>query len=70
MHPRTLSNLPFNGNTPNSSRPSTDNPEIANVFADNPSVNINVHSFPFDVPASIASSKYGMYNRFVFFLLS
>ena len=39
----------------------TDNPEIAIVFAESPSVKISVHSSDFFVPAQLASSNLGIF---------
>lgn len=57
---RTFSNLPLSGNTPYLSRPITPTPAIARDLAESPSVRINVHEWEFLVPASLASSSFGM----------
>ena len=47
---RTFSILPFNGKTPNLSRPTTSIPLIANALAESPSVKINVQLSALRVP--------------------
>ena len=57
---KTLSNLPFKGNIPYFSLPTTLRPAIAIDLAESPSVKINIQSSDFLVPASIASSNLGI----------
>mmetsp|Transcript_43036 Transcript_43036/g.77214 ORF Transcript_43036/g.77214 Transcript_43036/m.77214 type:complete len:204 (-) Transcript_43036:1565-2176(-) len=56
----TFRNFPRRGNTPKRSRPTTPRPATAKAFAESPSVRISVHSPPFLVPASLASSSLGI----------
>lgn len=65
----TFNSLPRNGKTPYLSRPTTLNPAIASALAESPSVTISVHCLEFFVPASFASSSFGIpFNR-VFLLV-
>jgi len=57
---RTFNSLPFNGNTPYLSRPTTLRPAIAKALAESPSVTISVQSLEFFVPALFASSSFGI----------
>ena len=57
---RTFSNLPLSGNTPYLSLPTTLRPAIAKDLAESPSVRIRVHSLECFVPASLASSSFGI----------
>ena len=63
---RTFNSFPLSGNTPKRSRFKIDNPEMANVLADRPSVRINVQSLLRAVPAILASSKFSTRTRAVF----
>ena len=63
---RTLRTLPFRGNTPYLSLPTSDNPAIAIDFAESPSVRIRVHWSDFFVPAQLASSNFGTIILFFF----
>ena len=63
----TLSNLPFNGNTPNLSRPVFYIPTNANYFALSPSVIIKEQNSEFLVPASLASSNLCIPKSLFFF---
>jgi hypothetical protein len=63
----TFKSLPFKGKTPNRERPRIGNPEIANAFAESPSVRIRVHSLDFEVPAHSASSNL-LIARYFFFV--
>ena len=62
----TLRTLPFRGNTPYLSLPTSDNPAIAIDLAESPSVRISVHSCAFFVPAQLASSNLGTMILFFF----
>lgn len=52
--------LPLKGNTPYLSLPIAARPDMAMVFAESPSVNMSVQSRDLFVPASLASSNFGM----------
>ena len=56
----TFKILPLNGNTPYLSLPTTSIPDIANDFAESPSVIIRMQFSAFLVPASLASSNLGI----------
>ena len=64
----TFMSLPLRGNTPYRSLPTICRPLIARALAESPSVRISVHSQPFEVPARLASSSFGMPSRRCFFL--
>jgi len=64
----TFSNLPFKGKTPNLSRPTISIPARAKLLAESPSVRIIVHYAALAVPASLASSSFGIPINFYFFL--
>ena len=67
---RTFNTFPFSGNTPYKSLPITDNPAIAMVLAESPSVKIRVHFLEcLIVPAKFASQSFGIFIV-VFFLPS
>jgi len=57
---RTFSTFPRNGKTPYRSRPTTPSPAVARVLAESPSVRIRVQCIEFFVPASLASSNFGI----------
>lgn len=57
---RTLRTFPFRGNTPYLSLPTTPKPATARDLAESPSVRISVQSREFLVPASLASSNFGI----------
>lgn len=57
---RTLRTFPFRGNTPYLSLPTTPKPATARDLAESPSVRIRVQSREFLVPASLASSNFGI----------
>lgn len=57
---RTLRTLPLRGKTPYLSRPITPRPATANDLAESPSVKIRVQPNEFFVPASLASSNFGI----------
>jgi hypothetical protein len=63
----TFKNLPFKGNTPNLSLPTTWIPLIASDLAESPSVKIKVQYSDSLVPASLASSSFGIPRSFSFF---
>mmetsp|Transcript_20139 Transcript_20139/g.60296 ORF Transcript_20139/g.60296 Transcript_20139/m.60296 type:complete len:231 (-) Transcript_20139:857-1549(-) len=56
---RTFNTLPRSGNTPYLSRPTMLRPATAKDLALSPSVKINVQSWEFFPPASLASSNFG-----------
>jgi hypothetical protein len=65
---RTFKSLPFKGKTPYLSLPITSIPSIAKDLAESPSVNIRVQEVAFRVPASFASSSFGIPNNLDFFI--
>lgn len=56
----TFSSLPLRGKTPYLSLPIIPRPATAKVLAESPSVNIKVQSLELRVPASFASSSFGI----------
>ena len=62
----TFRNFPLSGNTPNLSLPTSSIPARARLLAESPSVRIIVHYSAFLVPASLASSSFGIPNSLAF----
>ena len=63
----TFKSFPFNGNTPYLSLPTISIPAMARDLAESPSVKIKVQYSEFFVPASLASSSFGIPSNLDFF---